>query len=126
MAEFEPYLAERIEKARARARQIIDGQYDDEESLCLALRWFICQNRNRLFFDSYFDDRTLDDLVFEVEMMKLAKQSSTDRGSETLKDAPKEESEALFDDWVEADTNEAEKKFEEDAKKFMQTGEFKP
>lgn len=122
---FEPYLIERMEKAKERAAQIIDGAYDDEESLFLAMRWIICQTRNMPLFDSYFEKRTIDDLVLEVEMIRLSRQGSSDRGSEILKDAPKEESEGLFDDWVESDNSEAEKKFQEDAKKFMESGEFK-
>ena len=125
MPNLEPYLMERIDAAREKARKLIDGQYDDEESIVLVLRWFICQARNLGFFDPYFEKRTVDDLVFETEMIRLSRQANTARGSDALKEAPKKEAEALFDDWAAADTTNAEKQFEDDAKKFMNSGDFK-
>lgn len=122
---LEPFLMERIDAARDRAQKIYDGVYEDEATLVDVMKWVICQNRNMAFFDPYFDARTLDDLVFETEMIRLYKQDKSTRGSDILKEAPKAESEGLFDDWVEADTAKAEKQFEEDSKAFMQSGDFK-
>lgn len=121
----EPHIIERIEAAKEKARHLVDGDYDDEESLLYVLRWKLCLARGWGFFDPYFKDRTLDDLVFENEMIRLSSQSSTSRGSEVLSSASVKERESLFDDWADADTKIVDQKFDEDAKKFMETGEFK-
>jgi hypothetical protein len=120
----EPFLVERIENAKLSAKKLIDGDFEDEESLKSLIRFRLSRELNKGYFESYFDDRTLDDLVFELELIKLSSRPADSRGSDMLKEAPKE-AEALFDDWVEEDNKEAEKSFENDALQFMNSGEFK-
>lgn len=120
---LEPYLEERIAAAKASARAVFDGY--DESSLIFFFRSLICEARRMGIFDPYFEKRTLDDLVFEVEIIRLARTSKETKASELLKAVPKEEAEGMFDDWVDADTAAVDSKFDEDAKKFMQSGEFK-
>lgn len=67
---MEPYLNERIEAAKTKAKQIIDGQVENEEDLRLIFQFALCQKYNIPVFDSYFEDRTLDEIMFEVYLHK--------------------------------------------------------
>jgi hypothetical protein len=68
----EPYLAERIEAAKKKAKQIIDGKIDDENDLRLVFQFVLCQRYNIPIFSPYFEERTLDELMFEVYLHKEA------------------------------------------------------
>jgi len=67
---MEPYLAQRIEAAKIKAKNIIDGKILDEEDLRLVFQFVLCQKYNMPIFDPYFADRTLDELMFEVYLHK--------------------------------------------------------
>lgn len=67
---MEPYLAERIEAAKKKAKQIIDGKIDDEDDLRLVFQFVLCQRYNIPIFSPYFEERTLDELMFEVYLHK--------------------------------------------------------
>lgn len=69
---MEPYLAERIEAAKKKAKQIIDGKIDDETDLRLVFQFVLCQKYNMPIFSPYFEERTLDELMFEVYLHKEA------------------------------------------------------
>jgi len=69
---MEPYLAERIEAAKKKAKQIIDGKIDDENDLRLVFQFVLCQRYNIPIFSPYFEERTLDELMFEVYLHKEA------------------------------------------------------
>jgi hypothetical protein len=69
---MEPYLAERIEAAKKKAKQIIDGKIDDEDDLRLVFQFVLCQRYNIPIFSPYFEERTLDELMFEVYLHKEA------------------------------------------------------
>jgi hypothetical protein len=129
---WEPFLEERIEAARQKAQRLRDGIVEIMEEFELSLRVFISTHYTIPLFDTYFEERTLDDLIFEVEVIKL-KQSAAPSGSNTLKENAKE-AEGLFDDWIEDDEKKAvglgnvdlkNDPFFNDAKAFMESGEFK-
>jgi hypothetical protein len=122
---FEPYLQERIDAAKEKARKIVAGEVESEKELVEAMVLVLSRHYGLPFFDSYFEDRTFDDLIFEVELLKLSRQSNSEQGSGMLAAASKEEKESLVDDWVEADMASVNKQAEEDAKRFMETGNFK-
>jgi len=69
---MEPYLAERIEAAKKKAKQIIDGKIDDENDLRLVFQFVLCQKYSIPIFSPYFEERTLDELMFEVYLHKEA------------------------------------------------------
>jgi hypothetical protein len=69
---MEPYLEQRIEAAKQKAKSIVDGKIEDEEDLRLVFQFVLCQKYNMPIFDSYFADRTLDELMFEVYLHKEA------------------------------------------------------
>jgi hypothetical protein len=69
---MEPYLAERIEAAKKKAKQIIEGKIDDETDLRLVFQFVLCQKYNIPIFSPYFEERTLDELMFEVYLHKEA------------------------------------------------------
>jgi len=125
---FEPHFDERIKKAQARAQRVMDGTYDPEDGedgVLFVMRWIICQHWSIPIFDPYFENRTLDDMAFEVELIRLSKAPSDARTSEILKEAPQSELNSLTDDWLEEDQAALDKKFKEDSMKFMQDGNFK-
>ena len=63
---MEPFLNERIEASKKKAKQIIEGKIDDENDLRLVFQFVLCQKYNIPVFDPYFEERTLDELMFEV------------------------------------------------------------
>lgn len=73
---MEPYLEQRIEAAKQKAKAIVDGKISDEEDLRLVFQFVLCQKYNIPIFDLYFADRTLDELMFEVYLHKEASTKS--------------------------------------------------
>jgi len=69
---MEPYLEQRIEAAKQKAKLIVEGKIEDEEDLRLVFQFVLCQKYNIPIFDPYFDERTLDELMFEVYLHKEA------------------------------------------------------
>lgn len=69
---MEPYLEQRIEAAKQKAKFIAEGKIEDEEDLRLVFQFVLCQKYNMPIFDPYFTDRTLDELMFEVYLHKEA------------------------------------------------------
>ena len=67
---MEPFLNERIEAAKQKAKQLIDGKVENEEDLRLIYQFVLCQKYNIPIFDQYFEDRTLDEIMFEVYLHK--------------------------------------------------------
>jgi hypothetical protein len=88
----EPFLTERIEAAKKKAKQIIDGKIDDESDLRLVFQFVLCQKYNIPIFDEYFEERTLDELMFEVYLHKEATiKSDPDLSKEEAADFVREE-----------------------------------
>lgn len=69
---MEPYLEQRIEAAKQKAKAIAAGKINDEEDLRLIFQFVLCQKYNIPIFDPYFVERTLDELMFEVYLHKEA------------------------------------------------------
>jgi hypothetical protein len=67
---MEPYLEQRIEAAKQKAKAIASGKIEDEEDLRLVFQFVLCQKYNIPIFDPYFTERTLDELMFEVYLHK--------------------------------------------------------
>ena len=66
MFEFcEPYLQERIEAAKAKAKRIAEGTEATEEGIILIFRFHLAKQLHIGIFDDYFEKRTLDELAFE-------------------------------------------------------------
>jgi hypothetical protein len=123
---FEDNIDERVSRAKERARKLLAGDPESPDDVIYALRAILCREYKMPLFDPYFQDRTIDELVFEIELVRGQQISGTQRGSEMLKEQ-KEEAQDLFADWEAAETGEnlVDEKFVEEAKRFMQTGEFK-
>lgn len=126
----EPLLEERIQIAKERARKIANSKLDSEDDLRLYLCYYIGSKYNLPIFSNYFDARTIDELMFEAELLSLKDRPQEQLASD-ITNEHKEEADALFDDWAEEDqqwvevSNPMTPEFEEMAKKFMQTNEFK-
>lgn len=69
---MEPWLEERIDAAKQKAKLIVDGKINDEDDLRLVFQFVLCQKYNMPIFDPYFTERTLDELMFEVYLHKEA------------------------------------------------------
>jgi len=123
---FDGDLKQRIEKAQEKAQRIISGKTDDREEIMLSIRLVLAEHYNMPLFHKYFEDRTLEDLVLEIEIVTRNKVPGAERGSQLLSDN-KEQAEGMFDDWIEEDMSEppmSDDEWQETAKKFMETGEF--
>lgn len=149
---FEPFINDRIEAAKEKARRIRDGIIETIEEFELSLRIFIGNYYKIPIFHKYFNDRTLDDLIFEAEIIRLIINNSDGepRGAELLR-KNREEAEELFSDWIkeeeelgddientemfqqmskdgengeEVQWENVDASFLEQAKNFMETGNF--
>ena len=133
---FEPDIEERIEAARVSAQKILNGEIEGVEDFRLALRYVISRSKGMGIFDEYFDKRTLDELVFEAELVQAKPRDNVDQASKMLKDKP-EEAKDLFADWDAEDAMPVsspaapppekveDSQFYKDAVRFMETDEFK-
>lgn len=121
---FEPEAEARAISAREMAERIFSGNYKDFDEALMFLRWVISRHYLIPMFDPYFKDRTLDDLVFESELIRLAN-LPPDKAKTEVVNANKKEAEQIFDDWE--DTPEPIQdtaKIDEMAKQFMATDKF--
>jgi hypothetical protein len=124
-AMFEPHLEERIDAAKEYARAIMTKQHKTMDDMILYLQITLAKHYGWGIYDPYFKDKTIDQLIFEVEVITMNTQSSPEVASALLKEGGKE-AEGLFDDMVEADMKVAmsDDEWKTTAAKFMQTGEF--
>jgi len=127
---FDPWVEERSEEARAKAKRIFDGEYSNFDDVLFMLKFQISRHYNLPIFDPYFSERTFDDLVFELELINLQRMPAEKRVTETV-NANKEEAKEIFDDFTAEDDfvdmplPTKDGKFENIADQFMKTGEFK-
>ena len=127
---FELHLDKRIAKAKARAERIASNKHTDFDDGIFYLRAILSKHYNLPIFHEYFIDRTLDELIFEIELINAFDKPSGERGQEILKEN-KEEAEGLFDDWAEDDMVEvskddamSEEEFNKISQQFMTSGDF--
>lgn len=126
---LEPNLENRIKAAKARARKIANQDVQTEDDLRDFLIYYISSKYNLPIFSEYFGNRTIDDLIYEAELLAM-KDRPPERVASDITNENKAEADSLFDDWVKEDqwmdlpppSSEA---FDEAAKQFMQTGNFK-
>lgn len=117
---MEPYLAERIEAAKKKAKQIIDGKIDDENDLRLVFQFVLCQKYNIPIFSPYFEERTLDELMFEVYLHKEATiKSDPELAKEEAADFVREEAnkDEYWEDLEEFGDIQTDEEFLEQAKR---------
>lgn len=117
---MEPYLAERIEAAKKKAKQIIEGKIDDETDLRLVFQFVLCQKYNIPIFSPYFEERTLDELMFEVYLHKEATiKADPELAKEEAADFVREEADK--DEYWEDLDMQTDEEFLEQAKKDFAT-----
>lgn len=134
----EPYLAERIEKAKQKALFIRNAtNIETVEQAEMVLRMVISDYYKIPFYDSYFDNRTTDELFFEAELIALRSRNVQQTSASVIK-SHKKEADALADEmekeleqeWVDLpkdeplDPNLAYDPMFQMAKRFMETGKF--
>lgn len=120
----EIYIDERVERAKKRARGLIEGNPETPSDVIYLLRSVLCEYYKKPLFDPYFEERTLDELIFEIELVvNRNKADNVARGSELLKNNPKE-AEELFADWDKLDEEGSviDDNFLKAAENFMNTG----
>jgi len=102
---IEPFLEERMEKAKAKAKRIAHGKVESESDLEQVFRASLSRRYNIPVFDTYFDDKTLDEIAYEVFLHKeLDRKESggTDEDAQKeLTQVSNEDREDLFSDLVE-------------------------
>jgi hypothetical protein len=125
IAMLEPETEARIDQAKERAKKIMNREHETLDEIIMYLQIILAQYYHMPIYSEYFKDKTLDELIFEVEIMNLSQQTSTESASKMLTD-DKKEAESLFDDWVDEDLKQGnEETWAEEAKNFMETGNFK-
>ena len=128
---IEQHLEERIKVAKAKAQRIKKAidiyTVEDAE---LVLRFVLSRHYNMPLFDKYFDDRTLDELFFEAELV-LPEKAASENISAAVEDNKEEVTELIndFEEWIDKtdaplDPAAQDDPFFDMAKKFMETGDF--
>jgi hypothetical protein len=129
MHHLEGDIDDRIKLAKQRAESVYYGHSDVLEDQVMRLQFLLSREYNMPLFSDYFEKRTLDQLIFEMELIKLSREPATDKMSDIMKDeGKKKELESLFDDWTEENTVDLSDTtgYDEEMvfKEFMETGEF--
>jgi hypothetical protein len=127
ISDISPDLESRIRDAREIAVRVHSGASDDHEEIQLSVIWFISRYYKIPIFSAYFQERTLDDLIFEAELIKLESTPRNEMTSNLLNDK-KDEAAALFDDMIADEFQDVvpnKEQFDQDAINFMKTGNFK-
>ena len=127
----ELHLEERIIAAKAKAQRIKKAiDIDTIEDAELVVRYVLSKHYNIPLFDKYFDDRTLDELFFEAELV-LPEKPAVESASEAIKENKAEVDGIMdeFGEWLDKtdqplDPAAAVDPFFAMAQKFMQTGDF--
>jgi hypothetical protein len=124
-------INERFKKAQEKANRVFNNQLTDEDDESDILRFYLAMQLGIGVFDKYLTDRTFDELVYEIELHRLKSQPREQRTTELINEN-KEELSGAFDDWVDQDMQEmvgesyqSDEDFMNDAKAFMETGDFK-
>lgn len=125
MKVFEPFLDDRIEEARKKAQRILMGQAETEEELRYVLIMVIEREKKLGMFSSYYEERTLDELVFEAELTKGVIADPIEAAAETIAKASAEEKAELSMDMANFFGDNLNEDFLKDAMSFMETGDFK-
>ena len=128
----EPHLEERIIAAKERARRIkYNINITNLEDAEMILRFVLSRHYNIPLFDKYFDERTLDELFFEAELVLPEKVKTPEDISDTIKENQDEVSKLTdeFEEWIDRsdaplDPAAADDPFFKLAKQFMETDEF--
>lgn len=126
----EPFLSERMEKAKELAARIVNKDHRTIQDSMLFLKSILSRHYNIPIFHEYFEKRTFEELVFEIELINLSNQSNVEKGKNILQNN-KKEAESLFDDMAEDDEFKnvefkmSDDEFSKITNDFMNTGNFK-
>lgn len=124
----EPDFDERMTAAQTHAQKILTGRVDTEEDLFLVLVMIIDREKKMGMFADYYKNRTLDELMFEAEIVQGKISSAADLGNKIINSASTEAKDELGN-WLEKQfdpvTLDQNNKFMKDAEEFMKTGNFK-
>lgn len=120
---YEPHTDERVAAAQAKAQRILTGTVETEAEFILALITIIDRDKKLGLFCDYYKNRTLDELVFEAEIVRGKPLEAAEAGHRAIEGAG-QDAKTELGDWIEKELT-ADADFMKDAEKFMQTGEFK-
>jgi len=115
----------RVEEAKIRAHRIFDGEYIDEDEALCGMYWVLARHYNRplVEIENLYKHKLLDDLVCEIELIKLSVMPKEHRTQEIFQDHQKELS-SLADEW-EAEDNARQAEIDAEAARFFESGQFK-
>lgn len=124
----EPDFDERMTAAQSHAQKILTGKVDTEEDLYLVLVMIIDREKKMGMFSDYYKNRTLDELMFEAEIVQGRISSAAELGNKVINNASTEAKEELGD-WLEKQFDpvamDKNNQFMKDAEEFMKTSNFK-
>lgn len=127
---FEPFLLERIQKAKEYASLIKNGRNITKlEDIEMSLRYVLSKHYKIPMFHDYFEKLTIDQLFFEAELIVSEYKTHTQTVSETIQenkseiDSLVEEMESDWNDMAVDESLESDPVFQM-AKDFMKTGKF--
>jgi hypothetical protein len=126
---YEPLIDKRFKAAQEKAGRVFNNQLNETDDEGDILRFYLATQLGIGVFDKYLTDRTFDELVYEIELYRLRSLPRDTRTSELI-NQNKDELGSMFDDWAEQDMQEVlgnnqDDTFMDDARAFMETGEFK-
>lgn len=114
-----------LERGKEKASKVFHNKDLSFDEQILALRFFLSRHYNIPLFSKYLTNRTVEEIIFEVELIKLSR-TPTAQNTSALMNENKKEIESMFDDFVEQDAEpfEITDKDKQIFGEFMKTGEF--
>lgn len=115
LLESEPNLEQRIKKAKDRAKKLVDTDFQNEEDLHWWLVFQLSKYYKMPIYSEYFQDRTMDELMFELSMIQEDNKPKDVKSSEIVNENL-EEAQGIFDDFE----DEFNQSFSEDEMGFLE------
>lgn len=125
MSYYDPEIEERIKIARAKAARLTSNGWETEAEYGLALIIIIDSVLQKGIFDQYYRDRTLDQLVFEAEVVRGSKLAPEEKAAAVIATATKEDQADLSRHMAAEFGDTIDENFLKDAMEFMVSSEFK-
>lgn len=125
MLEGEPNLENRIKKAKSRAKKIVEAQFEGEDDLYWWLVFQLSKYYKKPIYSKYFENRTLDELMFELSLIQEDNKPQEVKASEIIKENM-DEALSMFEDFedeINQSFSEEEMGFlNNQGRSFMQNG----
>lgn len=120
----EPFLEERVERAKNHAERIAEGDIQDENDLFILFRTVISEYYRIPLYSDYFSERTLDELAFEAHYIKAKQTPVADKASDMISKNLADAAAAAEEAWKDIEELVPSEDEMKRMTEFMETGRF--